>query len=188
MASVLGCLVYLWSVYQQLPERYPVHWGISGEPDRWVAKSLAAVLLPGAIGLVVMGVMAASALMFEKSQHEDRRAAAPWMVGLEWTLGWLFATIVLLPVMPSSVWMILAPVAVILGLAIKLSMYSSSAPAAPRECWKLGIFYYNPEDPDLMVEKRSGLGYTLNFAHRASWWLMGGLLVLVLAPFLLLKQ
>lgn len=34
--------------------------------------------------------------------------------------------------------------------------------------WKWGIFYVNPDDPSLMVEKRFGIGYTLNFAHRGA--------------------
>ena len=44
----------------------------------------------------------------------------------------------------------------------------------PDDCWKLGIFYYNPRDPALMVEKRFGIGYTLNFGNRLSWAFVGG--------------
>lgn len=39
--------------------------------------------------------------------------------------------------------------------------------------WKLGVFHVNPEDPAVLVEKRSGVGYTLNFGNRwgiASSW------------------
>jgi uncharacterized membrane protein len=36
------------------------------------------------------------------------------------------------------------------------------------EHWRHGgLTYYNPEDPALVVEKLTGLGYTLNLAHRA---------------------
>jgi uncharacterized membrane protein len=36
------------------------------------------------------------------------------------------------------------------------------------EHWRHGgLTYYNPEDPALVVEKLTGVGYTLNFAHRA---------------------
>ncbi|OPJ56080.1 DUF1648 domain-containing protein [Alkalithermobacter paradoxus] len=31
--------------------------------------------------------------------------------------------------------------------------------------WKLGLFYYNPDDPSLWIEKRFGIGWTVNFAH-----------------------
>jgi uncharacterized membrane protein len=45
--------------------------------------------------------------------------------------------------------------------------------------WKLGIFYFNRDDPSVMVEKRFGIGYTMNFAHPISWVIV---LLLVLAP------
>ena len=45
--------------------------------------------------------------------------------------------------------------------------------------WVAGGFYVNPDDPRLMVEKRYGLGWTFNFAHPISWWLTGGLFVLL---------
>lgn len=31
--------------------------------------------------------------------------------------------------------------------------------------WKLGMLYYNPADPTLWVEKRFGIGWTINHAH-----------------------
>src|SRR5579875_3018699 len=37
------------------------------------------------------------------------------------------------------------------------------------EHWKMGLFYYNPDDPALLVEKRFGIGYTMNFARPVAW-------------------
>ncbi|MDR1790840.1 MAG: DUF5808 domain-containing protein [Propionibacteriaceae bacterium] len=45
--------------------------------------------------------------------------------------------------------------------------------------WKLGTFYFNPEDPAVFVEKRFGVGWTNNFARPLTWVLVVGLLVLV---------
>src|SRR5436309_3070492 len=45
--------------------------------------------------------------------------------------------------------------------------------------WVAGGFYVNRDDPRLLVEKRSGLGWTFNFAHPISWWLTEGLFVLL---------
>jgi len=57
----------------------------------------------------------------------------------------------------------------------------------PDACWHGGgIFYYNPHDPALWVRKRFGIGYTLNFANPWSWVFMGGTVVIVVAPLLLL--
>ncbi len=50
---------------------------------------------------------------------------------------------------------------------------------SPDRCWKAGIFYVNPDDPALFVEKRFGIGYTLNFAHPLSWLILG---LSILAP------
>jgi uncharacterized membrane protein len=40
--------------------------------------------------------------------------------------------------------------------------------AAEEEHWRHGgLTYYNPDDPALIVEKLTGIGYTLNLAHRS---------------------
>jgi uncharacterized membrane protein len=38
--------------------------------------------------------------------------------------------------------------------------------------WKAGLFYFNPDDPSLLVEKRYGLGWTINFARPLGWLIM----------------
>jgi uncharacterized membrane protein len=45
--------------------------------------------------------------------------------------------------------------------------------------WKLGCFYRNGEDPAVFVEKRFGLGYTLNWARPAAWIILGALLLVI---------
>jgi len=32
------------------------------------------------------------------------------------------------------------------------------------ECWKLGVIYFNPNDERIFLPKRTGLGFTFNFA------------------------
>lgn len=44
------------------------------------------------------------------------------------------------------------------------------------DAW-IGPFYYNPRDPELWVEKRYGIGWTLNFARSASWFILGAILI-----------
>jgi uncharacterized membrane protein len=40
----------------------------------------------------------------------------------------------------------------------------------PDSCWTWGIIYYNPEDPALVVETRTGRsGCDLNFGNKWSW-------------------
>lgn len=45
--------------------------------------------------------------------------------------------------------------------------------------WKGGLFYMNKNDPSIMVEKRFGVGWTLNFAHPISW-------IVLLVPLILI--
>lgn len=33
------------------------------------------------------------------------------------------------------------------------------------DCWYFVLFYFNPEDPRLFLPKRTGLGWTINFAQ-----------------------
>jgi uncharacterized membrane protein len=52
--------------------------------------------------------------------------------------------------------------------------------------WKLGIFYFNPNDPSLFLEKRFGVGWTINFARPLVWFIF--IVIIGLAagiPFLL---
>ena len=43
--------------------------------------------------------------------------------------------------------------------------------------WKWGVFYYNPEDPTIFVEKRFGIGSTFNMARWQTWLAIGGLVL-----------
>jgi uncharacterized membrane protein len=61
---------------------------------------------------------------------------------------------------------------------------SSGAPLpigdrTPDECWKLGILYVNRNDPAFFVEKRFGIGYTINFGNPITWIVVPAFLLLV---------
>jgi uncharacterized membrane protein len=55
------------------------------------------------------------------------------------------------------------------------------------ECWKAGIIYVNRNDPARIVEKRFGIGYTMNFGHPESWVVLALILLLPLVLGLLLQ-
>lgn len=40
--------------------------------------------------------------------------------------------------------------------------------------WKLGVFYFNPDDASVFLPERFGIGWTLNFARPAAWAIMLG--------------
>ncbi|MBN2878268.1 MAG: hypothetical protein JXN65_01435 [Clostridia bacterium] len=45
--------------------------------------------------------------------------------------------------------------------------------------WKLGMFYYNKEDPAVFVERRFSPGWTTNWARWQSWLIVFGILAMV---------
>ena len=79
----------------------------------------------------------------------------------------------------------------VIGVGLLLAVLSYFLPqrrgerSTPDRCWKAGIFYVNRDDPSLFVEKRFGVGYTLNFGNRWSWAVLAMIMILVLAPILL---
>lgn len=46
--------------------------------------------------------------------------------------------------------------------------------------WKYGVFYFNKEDPSVFVEKRFGIGTTLNHANWKAWLFIGGIALFVI--------
>ncbi|WP_410770830.1 DUF1648 domain-containing protein [Fontibacillus sp. BL9] len=56
---------------------------------------------------------------------------------------------------------------------------SKVQPVNDDDFWKLGSIYFNPQDPSIFVEKRSGIGWTMNFAHPAGWIVLGGVLIAI---------
>ncbi len=53
--------------------------------------------------------------------------------------------------------------------------------------WKAGLFYVNPDDPALFIEKRFGVGYTINFGRPGSWVILGLIVLLPLIIGLVIK-
>ena len=89
-----------------------------------------------------------------------------------------------IPIWAILVGLVAALIPIILAIVNGMSRPSEPLDPTPQECWKGAIFYYNPNDAALFVEKRDGFGYTFNFANRWSWILLAGLaLVMASAPF-----
>ncbi|MBM3498201.1 MAG: DUF1648 domain-containing protein [Armatimonadetes bacterium] len=114
------------------------------------------------IGILVMfsGIIWASVFGIER---QAEGVAPPGM-----TMVWIGTAILLL----SIVWLIAR------GVQVRREMREIAGPgmlesAAPTAGWVWGMFYCNRDDPSLWVEKRLGIGWTVNFAHRAAWVIVG---------------
>lgn len=68
---------------------------------------------------------------------------------------------------------------------------SAVAPVGDRTAdryWKLGLFYVNRDDPALFVEKRFGIGYTINFGHTGAWVFLAVFLAILMLTLLLVPS
>jgi uncharacterized membrane protein len=83
--------------------------------------------------------------------------------------------------LPFSMWLVVGPVLFLLGLTFALFVLTPKGQRPPDDQWN-GSFYSNPNDPALLVPKRRGIGYTLNFAHPWSKPVMGVILIVALVP------
>ena len=78
---------------------------------------------------------------------------------------------------PVIVWVEVAALAVVVTWLVvgarRAQSQSAAAPATGAQShdddadWKLGMFYYRPDDPSFLVPKRVGVGETINFGHPA---------------------
>jgi uncharacterized membrane protein len=206
-AGPVGATWYLWSKYAELPVRYPAHWNAAGQVNRWVEKSPAAVFFGPLIGtgvlLLILLITLAMAYGTRRGSSGERSGWAArflrlnqWMlISVMWLLSLTFTATSLAPLLPPAEhgWPMLLLVGVLLltvaGFSVPLIRMSmeptGGSDATPDECWRGGAIYYNPADPALMVEKRDGLGFTLNFGNRLAWVLLEMILLLVLGPLFL---
>lgn len=171
--------------YDALPQRYPTHFGFSGEPDAFGAKSWGTVLGPlviGQLSAVVMLVIALAipdkgagvraplaalgcaigggvSLMCLSGYVADDAVPSPW--GL-----WVFIALTL----AATVWLVITSAR---------TARRDLADDPDREHWHLGgLVYANPDNPDAFVSKRLGVGTTINFGRPLGW----AVLALILLP------
>jgi hypothetical protein len=199
-----GTALYLFLHWSQIPETIPGHWGPSGHPDRWIARTPVHVfrrLYPEAYGCLLILLLCVGILWRARGAMRLKQLSAMALTGIGYWLAVLGSWIALHPlplgedltpwVFPSlllpAVWLI---VLYLYGVEKGLlpnarsrwpgmtTLRPSVTDQMPDDHWKAGVFYYNPDDPALFVEARSGLGFALNIARPMGW----GLVVAALAP------
>lgn len=190
--------------WDRLPPRFPVHWGFQG-PDRWVTTNpgtvfgffalqafLCLLLAGSAWGVLNLSRRVSTSGARAASERHFRRRVVQLMIVAEFFVAcpaWfaLFqpsGTIMNVWGAALAVIMLIFAVNLIhLGQGGSRDALPASAEAdgdhTPDACWKWGVFYFNPADPAILIEKRFGIGYTLNLGNRWSW---GVLAVLILVP------
>lgn len=216
--ALLGAgALHLRAHWDEIPLRFPVHWGINGQPDGWASRTIGGVygsLGMGAI-LCAMLVVIWYAMLYgtrqirasgtaARNETRFRRVQLVCLMSAEYLLAFVATWMSILPLrstpgtLPQSFGLFLIGTLVYVCGIVALLIYtgqggtrlagstnalegvSGAAPVGdrtPDRCWKLGIIYVNRDDPAILVEKRFGIGYTLNIGHPLTWVLLAVLLL-----------
>jgi uncharacterized membrane protein len=192
---------YIQQHVQVLPDRIPTHYGLSG-PDAWGPRNWRTLYSPLIIGALVMSSLITIGFAMSygarrggtPEQDAFRRANLRLLMGMHWSIAFLFAVLATAPVRevvgPLIPWWVpfgvFTAVLIIFGWQVfKANQVSPGPDPTPDECWHAGDFYYNPADPALIVEKRFGIGHTLNLAHKVTWLLLGQVVLIVVSAIFL---
>jgi uncharacterized membrane protein len=195
---LLAAAAYVGLHWDEVPVRFPTHWNIAGQPNGWTNKSVAGVYSGLWVGLIACAVMFAGSYgvlhgtrlprVTGEDGHQNRRVRQVnlfAMLASEYLVALLLAWTTVVSMFSGAAGRLrlplalrIAPFAVILvgTLAVIRLRQRAAGPegppigdTTPDSCWIWGQFYYNRADPALFVEKRMGLGYTLNLGNRLSW-------------------
>lgn len=170
-------LVYL-QLLPRLPDPVPTHFNLRGQADGWTSKAHLPWFvfgLPLLVWLAVWGIGWLSARRQREPVAQEAAGMHPVRGLLGLGMAGLMAATLAIPLHGLVVLHAALGgffLCILTGLAItvrKTRQALSDQPDARFHRW--GFFYVNPEDPRLWVEKRLGLGMTLNYARPAAWWI-----------------
>jgi uncharacterized membrane protein len=158
----------------RFPQRMPIHWGMNGVPNGFVARSTLTLLAPILFLAVVQ-------LFFDLVVGLGSRTGPPQVTAavqrLLAPIRWLIALLGF-PAAFAPLWgptpVLIGAVVMVLVVGIQTVRASRLAPSPGR---KGGLVYANAADPRLIVPKTNGLGWTFNFAKPSAWVLLVLLLV-----------
>lgn len=201
--------------WDRLPARYSVHRDLSGHPSGRAATSplrVAGLLFAGVALCAIIAWIWNLGVRFTRRAHPSgaageaetrfRTGFARLGLVLEGFIALNFSAMAVLPLwspngarrlLPWFPFAMLTVVGCMIAWCVRLSRSRGKFPRAvsgdlaPDDCWKAGVFYLNANDQALVVEKRFGMGYTLNLAHPAAWVLLAALF-LIAVTIVLLKR
>ena len=194
--------IYLSVHWRQIPLRFPIHWGIDGAPNGWAIRDVSGVygsLLVGACSVCFL--MLLRWLLQRSPGSPERRAfISRFLVAIAACVSVTTAFLSLLPLLHTagtrgmrvglmvSIFALIAVELIFVFLLVKMQVRQGKTgepyDGMPDKCWYGGQIYYNPQDRAIFVEKRFGIGYTLNFARPASWVFMAVVLGIAVLPLL----
>jgi hypothetical protein len=172
---VLVTGVLLATQVDRFPEVFPVHWGFDGRPNGFMHKSLGSLALPLVLIAVILlfidmvvGAAARSGPEGRQMGEQVGRMLGP----IRWTMAAMAPALAFAPLWgPNPALAMGAALVVVIIVQIVRAPRIATPPRPPGglDTW---LLYANRADPRLVVPKRSGLGWTFNFARPAAWVLL----------------
>jgi uncharacterized membrane protein len=196
----------------RLPDRLAVHWGFGG-PNQWVITSSRAIiilLVQHEFVCLVLTAMALAVLHWSRRISVSGPAAAAERRFRRRTV-LLALTAEYFSILPPAFSLLQAPAFAMKVWSATLfvtlfvffislmragqggarrGMAAAGAPIGDRTAdahWIGGLIYFNRTDPALLVEKRMGIGWTLNLGNPWSWVLLIGVVVVVVTGPMLMQ-
>lgn len=191
--TAAGALIVV-ARWDEIPDVVATHWNGANEPDAWADKSVGSVFLLSFVALGMVVTYALVSLLIRSSfvhVRSDRtpagqvRTHAILAASIDGTgilfvlLNAAFAVAQVVTVLPryaDYTWVgftsiMAASVLGIIGMLVVFINAQKDMPAAEAESpdndhlYKAGMFYYNPDDPAVLVERRFGVGVDFNYAR-----------------------
>lgn len=186
--TLLVC-IYTASKYNSMPDIIPTHWGISGKPDAYSQKSFSTVF--GVIFMSILSglIIYFSSILSLKARaklntdnvNESKKLHLDYLnkmsitfLLLNLSIALLFIESLIAMVNSSNLnlfTMIFATTLLIVSSIYQVYLYYKSPSKSKNavysiddndDNWLFGSIYNNPNDPSLFVQKRFGVGWTVN--------------------------
>ncbi len=177
-------------VFPLLPDPLPSHFNVHGIADGWTPKTqlrwiifgvpIAAWLLLFVVGIISSMIPSDTAKAKIAAMHPMRGLL---VLGMSILMGiCLVIPLLGLTVLYGGVVVMFVCLALtIIFTVLETNKLLAHEPDAVN--YRYGVFYVNPDDTRLWVEKRIGVGMTLNYARPAAWWISSLFILIVLIAF-----
>lgn len=193
---LVAATAYIALNWEDIPARFPTHWNLAGRADGWTMKSIPGVFRGLAIGFVACGMFLFTSYAVlnwtrlprvtgpdGEQYRRVRRINLLAQLGSGYLIAILMAwtTIAMFsdnaPDLRLPLVIRIAPFALLIVGTLVIRVMRRTAvlegppvgDTTPDSSWILGRLYVNRADPTLFVERRMGLGYTLNLGNPWSW-------------------
>ncbi|CDN42462.1 DUF1648 domain-containing protein [Paenibacillus sp. P22] len=197
-----------WLLYDKIPDSIITHYNARGIPDRIQDKSYGTVFEMNLVQLFMLAIFifvnyttGAARMKIdpadpERSEEQQRRyrkgmSLLMLLLGLGMVIfmGFLQAFMLYGGSRMNGVLigaagiapLVMSAAAVVSMMKLGKGRMEASRPGEDAK-WKAGAFYWDRSDSAIFVEKRTGIGFTLNWGHPVSWVILAIILGFALAP------